>query len=52
MNLNDWEVQKPEGPGSEGEGRKQEDCLKGYIKTRTDTLSVQETNELLVLQAL
>ena len=48
----DSHFQKPEGPGSEGEGRKQEDCLKGYIKTRTDTLSVQETNELLSLQAL
>lgn len=44
MNLNvkgspetDSHLQKPEEPGSEGEGRKQEDCLKGYIKTRTDT---------------
>ena len=44
--------QKPEVPGSEGEAWKQEDYLKGCIKTRTDTLIMQETNELLLLQAL
>lgn len=44
--------QKPEVPGSEGEAWKQEDYLKGCIKTRTDTLIMQETKELLLFQAL